>query len=309
MQNDTLEQLKRSAVVPSMPQVITRFLEIVDDPDFRYDDLVEVLSTDPGVVADVLRISNSAFFGVTKQIDSLKQALTLLGIKRIRSLVIGRYMVKQIGASDVGPIDLSYFWRRSLATGVLSAKFIANRHPEDRDAAFIAGLLADIGVIIMTRGLGDEYVDIAKNYTPRSMVDMGAMERERFDITHSDVSAMVLEHWKLPEHICQAVAQRYEVEAGADNAPKAELIARTIRAAGRMSRMLAETPDAERMGQECPAIAALAGLDLAALGRMLDEIEAEISQLAAILSLDVIPSNVYSLIAKSIQDRLMLAAS
>ena len=77
MKNDVLETLKRSAVVPSMPQVVTRFLEIIQDPDFNYNQLVEVLGADPGTTSEVLRLANSALFGVTRQITSLRQALTL----------------------------------------------------------------------------------------------------------------------------------------------------------------------------------------------------------------------------------------
>lgn len=305
MQNETLERLKRSAAIPSMPQVITRFLEIAEDPDFKYDDMVEVLGTDPGMVGDVLRLANSAFFGVTNQIDSLKQAVTLLGVKRIRSLVIGRYMVDQVGRSVPDCLDLSYFWRRSLATGVLATKFITVHRPQDRDAAFIAGLLADIGVIIMANGLGDAYADIAALYSPRSTDNMMAKEQSRFGVTHRQVSAMVLAHWKLPTNICDAVAGQEEATP-ASSAQRT--LASALNGAAIIARLLAERPDEEQIAQDCAEAASKAGVELSAIVKMLDEIGAEIAGLAHVLKLDVIESSVYALISKAIQQRLLVAS-
>ena len=82
MNATVLEAIKKSAAVPSMPQVVTRFLELMQDPDFDYRDLVTVLSTDAGTVSEILRLVNSALFGVRQKIVSLRQALTLLGPKR-----------------------------------------------------------------------------------------------------------------------------------------------------------------------------------------------------------------------------------
>lgn len=307
MKTDVLDRLKKSAAIPSMPQVITRFLEIAEDPDFRYDDMVEVLGTDPGMVGDVLRLANSAFFGVTKQIDSLKQATTLLGVKRVRSLVIGRYMVDQVGQAVPDCIDLSYYWRRSLATGVLATKFVSLHRPQERDAAFIAGLLADIGVIVMANGLRDEYEDIARLYTPDCTEDMMEKERARFGVTHADVSAMVLAHWKLPANICDAVAAQ-DPESDASAAGGEPSLANAIHGASIVACLLAHQPEVDVIAEQCARAADIGGVGLSALVRMLDEIGTEIESLAHVLKLDVIHASAYELIAKAIQQRLLVAS-
>ena len=93
MNADALETLKRSAAIPSLPQVVTRFLEVIRDPAFDFDEVADVLSADPGMTADMLRLVNSPLFGVTRTVSSLHQALALLGLRRVRSLVLGRYLV------------------------------------------------------------------------------------------------------------------------------------------------------------------------------------------------------------------------
>ena len=117
-----LEAIKKSAAVPSMPQVVTRFLEAIQDPQFEYDHIVKILSADAGMVSEVLRLANSALFGVTRKVTNLRQALTLLGPKRTRSLVLGRYLVGSFDDKVGGGIDTSYFWRRSLVSAVLGAR-------------------------------------------------------------------------------------------------------------------------------------------------------------------------------------------
>lgn len=307
MQRETLERLKRSAAIPSMPQVITRFLEVAEDPDFRYDDMVEVLGTDPGMVGDVLRMANSAFFGVTNQIDSLRQAVTLLGVKRVRSLVIGRYMVDHVGRAVPKSLDLAYYWRQSLATGVLATRLVAVHRPPDRDAAFIAGLLADIGVIVMASGLGADYDEIARLYAPRCEDDLAALEQARFGVSHAQVSAMVLAHWKLPSNICTAVAAQDEPAAAPASSASATL-AGVVRGAAIVARVLADRPSEAVIARHCAAAASLAGVELSVLAAMLGEIAADIEGLARVLKLDVIDPRAYEKVADAISERLLVAS-
>jgi HD-like signal output (HDOD) protein len=289
-----------------MPQVMVRFLEVAEDPDYQYDELVEVLGTDPGTVGDVLRLANSAFFGVTNQIDSLKQALTLLGLKRVRSLVIGRYMVDEVAKSAPKSVNLGYYWRRSLATAVLAARFGAVHRTQDRDAAFIAGLLADMGIVVMARGLGPDYDDIARRYAPGCNDDISAMERTRFGVTHAQVSAMVLEHWKLPANICAAVGAQDQMATPMSSGAR-PMLESAVRGAAIMARLLADRPQEQAIARDCATAATLAAVGLPDLANMLNEIESDISALAAVLKLDVIDSRAYSLIADSIRERLAVA--
>ena len=89
------DAISKSAAVPSIPQVVTRFLEVIQDPNFDYDDVVKAIGADAGTVSEILRLANSALFGVSRKVTSLRQALTLLGPRRTRSLVLGRYLVER----------------------------------------------------------------------------------------------------------------------------------------------------------------------------------------------------------------------
>ncbi len=303
MDNTVFDLVKRSAAIPSMPQVAARFLEIVQDPDFDYDEVVEILSTDAGTASEILRLANSPLFGVTRQITSLAQALTLLGLKRVRSLVLGRYIVESIDRGKPPVVDTSYYWRRSLATAVLAARLAEPLEPQWREEAFICGLLADVGVVILDETLGERYRPTAEEYRPHGRTDLAAMEREALGISHAEVSAMVLEHWRLPDVVCEAVRGH---ETGVGNKPDPDQpLARIIGAADHIAKYLCESPgDIEQVAEACRRAVAAVGLEPELLARILTEIEPQVTELAAVLRIDVVSSQVYGLIAGKLHDEL-----
>ena len=290
-----------------MPQVVTRFLQAIQTPDFEYDDIVKILSADPGMVSEVLRLSNSALFGVVRKVTNLRQALTLLGPKRTRSLVLGRYLVESFGDKVGGGIDTSYFWRRSLAGAVLGARIADAVLPRQREEVFISALLADVGVTILAQAFPERYQPIAKYYSPYGRYFSDDDERDTVEVTHAEVSAMVLSYWKLPDLICKAVNLHHSANIGTGD--DAARIARILNGSDRIAKLLCEIPDVGETGQICSEAADFAGVDLATISRLLGEIENDVEELAIILHIDVIPSTVYDMIAKSVQEKLAVSSA
>lgn len=301
-----LEMIKKSAAVPSMPQIVSRFLEIMQDPNFRYDDLVKVLSVDAGTVSEILRLCNSALFGVRQKVVSLRQALTLLGPKRTRSLLLGRYLVDTLSQTPVAGLDMSYFWRRSLASSVVASRLAETVLPRQRDEVFIAALLADIGISILAEALPDRYAPIVGTYAPHKRDASADEEREAVGVTHAEVSAMVLGHWTLPDVVCQAVNLHQSENPGNDDHAG---IARLLNASDRIARLLCEVPHVDEVIEVCGEATAFIGVPMRTLVDLLPTIESDIEELASVLRIDVIPSKVYSLIAKAVEAKLGELAS
>lgn len=300
MDNAILDQLRRSAAIPSMPQVAARFLEIIQDPDFEYRDVVEVLSTDPGMTGEILRLANSPLFGVTRTITSLAQALTLLGLKRVRSLVLGRYIVDSIDKKKPADIDMAYYWRRSLTTAVLASHLAEAVAPKLREEAFTAGLLADIGVVILDESLPEQFQPIAQEYRPSGRFPLWDLETATLSLTHGVVSAMVLEDWRLPAVICEAVTRHSEPPLA--EADESRPIARVVRSAECVGKFLCEEPaDLDEAGAACIQAAAGISLDAQMLARILTEIEPQITEFASILRIKTGPSQVYGELAEKVR--------
>lgn len=302
MNASVLESIKTSAAVPSMPQVVLRFLEIMQDPEFEYSDLVKVLSADPGTVSEVLRLANSALFGVRHKVVSIRQALTLLGPKRTRSLLLGRYLVDAMSSKPVPGLDMSYFWRRSLACSVVASHFAGVLVPKQRDEAFVGALLADIGIPILSETFSGKYRTIAERHAPHRAPVSPQEELDLVEVTHAQVSAMVLSHWTLPEGITRAVNMHQSANPGDD---KFATVARIINGADRIAKLLCEAPDRDIILSVCTESAAFAGLNVDVLAEALPTVERDIEEMADALRIDVIPSSVYTVVAKTIRDALV----
>ncbi len=301
MKPQILDAIKKSAAVPSMPQVVMRFLEIIQDPDFSYDDVVKVLSADAGTVSELLRLANSALFGVSRKVVSLRAALTLLGPRRTRSLVLGRYLIETMGKQDPAGLDAGYYWRRSLARAALATRLADAVARQHKDEAFITALLATVGIPILAQAMPKAYGPLAARYAPHGTPFTLDEERALVETTHAEVGAEVLAHWGLPEAVCQAVGCYPLNVTGTD---EAHVLARVTGAAERLARLLCEVPDTSTLVPECSVAAQHAGTDLNVLVRVLGEIEKDVEELSSILHVDVIPSATYKQIAKAIQDQL-----
>lgn len=301
MNADILEAIKKSAAVPSMPQVVVRFLEVIQDPAFEYAELVKVLSVDPGTVSDLLRLTNSALFGVRREVTNLRQALTLLGPRRTRSMVLGRYLVATLGDDVSHGLDLSYFWRRSLSSAVLATRFAGVVAPRLRDEAFISGLLADIGIPILAEAFPTQYAQLAARYAPHTEPLDCPAEQQAVGVTHAEVSSAVLYEWGLPDLICNAVRDHHSAPAPDDDSA---ILSRILGATDRLAAVLCETPDAGTVGQVCVEATDAIGMDLKVFCDLLGDIEKDVEELASTLRIDVVSSNVCALIAKTIQEKL-----
>lgn len=301
MQAEVLETIKKSAAVPSVPQVVLRFLELMQDPNFEYRDLVKVLSADAGTVSEVLRMANSALFGVRNKVVSLQRALKLLGPKRIRSILLGRYLVDAMSKKQVSGLDMSYFWRRSLASSVVASRFAEKVIPSRRDEASIAALLADIGIPILAEALPKAYAPIVAQYQPHREPVSCEQEQEAVGVTHGEVGAMVLGFWSLPESVTQAVNLHQSANPGTGDTAT---VARILNASDRIARLLCEVCEASDIFEICSEATSLIGVDVRVVVELLPTIESDIEELAEALRIDVIPSNVYVLIARSVQNHL-----
>jgi HD-like signal output (HDOD) protein len=301
MNTEVIEILKNSAAVPSVPQVVTRVMQIMQDPQFDYDDVVKAVSADAGAVSEILRLANSALFGVRQKVVVLRQALTLLGPKRTRSLLLGRYLVDSMNAKSIEGMDMIYFWRRSLATAVLASHLANVAARKLREEAFISGLLAKIGLPVLAQAMPVKYKPVYSQYVPNGEPITARQEIQAIGASHAEVSAMILAHWKLPEVITMAVNLQLSDNPGQGEAAS---IARVINAADKLARLLCEVPDVDQVRSMCRDTTELLNIHLNVLASLLSTVEQDIEDLADILRIDIIRSNVYTLIIKTVQEQL-----
>lgn len=179
--------------------------------EFHTEEVIEVMQTDPALIASVLKKCNTAFFSQRGGVTSLKQAIQLLGTSMIMSMVleltIGENLNKGLQSYGVSASNLQ---KHSFCTAVCSKELtqFCGILPFTIDTAFTAGLLHDIGKIAIDEVLTAQGVNLAesKESTGKTTLEL---EHEFIETNHGEVGAMVLEWWKFPEFFCEAIGQHH----------------------------------------------------------------------------------------------------
>jgi len=204
-QIDVKTKLKRfTANIPPFPKTAKRVMDLIRDPRIQLTKIGAVVSLDQGLASRVLRLANSAYFGLPKQVSSVTDAIVLLGIANVRNVVIsasvGNIFLK--GLDSYGMED-GCLWEHSVGTAY--AALIISRRVDTRTyaVAFSSGLLHDVGKVAIDRAL--EPADRSDLLSlARTRGDLSA-EREVAGLTHCEIGAAICETWKLPREIAAAV--------------------------------------------------------------------------------------------------------
>ncbi len=191
------------------PLILTRILELTSRPDVAIEKIELVLSSDAAMAAKVLKLSNSAFYGRSRNIASIREAIVLLGIHAIRSLVVasGTHSLYSSGSALHRLKDM--MWEHSLASAIfckMLARHQGNFPPEE---AFLAGLLHDIGKLVVLERFPEKYAEILQN-TELTTHEALQREKEVFGFSHAEVGAALVNHWLLPENLVEAIGRHHQ---------------------------------------------------------------------------------------------------
>ena len=207
--------------MPSLPTTVTKVLEICNNPQTSPADLNHVISLDPVLVGRVLKLINSAYYGLGQPVTSLARAIIMLGINTVKNLALSSAIMGQLpsGKNSHG-LDMEGFWRHSLCVGV-SAKFLARKRGIDAkltEEYFTAGLLHDIGKIPLNAVLSREYM-LTVSTADRERKSLYLVEESDLGLDHCTAGAMIRDAWKLDGAVGDAIAHHHNYSGyeGANN--------------------------------------------------------------------------------------------
>ena len=211
--------------LPPLPTIVQRILAVTESPDSSADDVAKVLSGDPAIAAKILRVANSPFYGMSRQVTQVSRAVVMLGSVAVRNLVLG------ICARDAFPSPVPHapehaiLWRHSIGVGSASDLIARELGLKPSEEAFVAGLLHDIGQLAMAI-LQPETLRAVFQEQGRG-VRFLTLERQHFGIDHTEAGCKILAQWGLPEALCRVVRQHHQQEIDPDD-PQARLLAVVI---------------------------------------------------------------------------------
>ncbi len=206
--NHNVEKLKNYInSMPSLPTTVSKVLEICNNPRTSPMDLNRVISLDPVLMGRVLKLINSAYYGLGQQITSLVRAIIMLGINTVKNLALSTAVLDKLGKNmEFRALNMEGFWRHSLAVASC-ARLIARRRKVDNlklEEYFAAGLLHDLGKIPINAVLAQEYL-ATMAVADREKISLILAEKRSLDTDHAEVGGMIAEAWKLDRSIGEAI--------------------------------------------------------------------------------------------------------
>ena len=209
----------------SLPEVALRVNEIANDPESTADDMGKVISQDPALVARMLKIANSAFYGVSTEVETITRAIAILGTNKIRDLVISTAASDAFDGIPNNLITMQDFWHHSLYCGLL-AQILANKSKKiNAESVFIAGLLHDIGQLLMFNKMPEKaHEAILLLMEGTEELETDEAERHVFGFDHTEVGAELIKSWNLAPVLQECVAFHHTPEKAKDFPAEVALI-------------------------------------------------------------------------------------
>ena len=196
--------------LPTLPAIYVELVEELESEDASIEKIGDIISKDIGLTAKILKMVNSSFFGLRQQITSPAKAVSLLGLDLIKAIVLTHGTFDKFKNLKYPGLSLEQMWEHAMITGAL-AKIIARESGLDRkasDTAFMAGLLHDIGRLLIAAYLPDSYRIIAKRIEEKS-ISKAEAETAVIGTTHAAVGAYLIGLWGLPDDILEAAAYHH----------------------------------------------------------------------------------------------------
>lgn len=200
--------IRRVTEVPTLPSTVARILEVSGSETSSAADLAKVIYFDQALAAKVLRIANSPFYGFSRKVKTIEHATVILGFRDIRNMALAMSVFGSFFAGAASTrFDRIRFWEHSLSCG-LGAKVIAEEAGLNKTELFVAGLIHDLGKVVLDRYDRDGFLEVLEAATSRHLAWEEA-EREVLGFTHADVATRLLEFWKFPPELARPVAYHH----------------------------------------------------------------------------------------------------
>ncbi|MDY6903166.1 MAG: HDOD domain-containing protein [Thermodesulfobacteriota bacterium] len=199
--------LKKKSYLPPMPQVVYKARKILADPNSSFNEIGEILEADQAIAARVLRMANSAYYGMKGQVSSIRQASVLLGVQTLGELITVAGSSELLGNRLKGyDYSSGLLWKHSLAVAYVSEMIAEKRNPEKKEDAFLAGLIHDAGKLMLDPFILERR-DVINDFLENREKSFLAAEQQILELDHSEIGYELCQQWNIPN--AQAVAIRY----------------------------------------------------------------------------------------------------
>lgn len=223
--NQNIEKKIEIKDIPVMPQVATKVLQLQEDNlDISFKELEKIILLDPAITARILKVANSALYARQREIKNVQQAITLLGFKMIKSMILlvcasniygkNKKKFKDIPDTIITKSSAMDLWRHLVLTAFIARHIAVKLKLEDKkEDIFVCGLLHDIGRVVLMVNQADIYGEFLKEMANNPNADVLMIEENYFGYNHLEVGKIVLGKWNFPEELIDVVFQHHSKNA------------------------------------------------------------------------------------------------
>lgn len=200
--------------LPTLPVIFDKLNQMLRDATASNKQIAELMMKDQSMVIKVLKLCNSAMFGTRKEITNLANAITFLGIERIKTLVLQVSLVKtfNIEDGDIPEFSINTFWEHSLGTAFYTNIIIKKLQLQSNDNYYIAGLLHDVGKLVIYQFYPQKFKEIIKLQIKNNLIDYQA-EEQILGVNHHEIGGFLAEQWNFNKEIIEAIREHHTVDS------------------------------------------------------------------------------------------------
>ncbi len=209
------ELVAKNLKLVSLPEICIQVQELADSPLSTADSIGEVISTDTALSTRLLKIVNSAFYGMPSRVDTIPRAVNLLGMRELKNLTFAASTAEIFSGIPPDLVDMAGFWQHSIYTGLMARQLAQHCNVLHAERLFTAGLLHDVGRLLMFMKIPEESVqaEVMCQHSERSLCEI---ENELLGFDHTEVGYALLKEWQLPANLCATIRYHHNPQDAHD---------------------------------------------------------------------------------------------
>ncbi|MDA8212859.1 MAG: HDOD domain-containing protein [Clostridia bacterium] len=210
--------------VPPLPTTVTRALQVIEDRESSAKELAKVLAEDQSITATLLKYANSAYYGVSRTVSTVSEATVILGFTTIRSMLLTASVHKLVNREISGyALAQGELWKHSIQCAMVAKNLAKKCKFPQVEQAFVAGLIHDIGKVVLNNYVGAQYREIISTVEQEHIPFMEA-EKQILGFNHAEVGARLALKWNLPEDLVDAIAHHHSPRGSERNSKLTALV-------------------------------------------------------------------------------------
>lgn len=279
-------EMRRCASLPSLPGVAVKIIELSKDPDASLKDVASIISTDPAITAKLLKLANSPLYSQRRSITNLREALTLLGFNAALTVALSFSLFQSLNASNKKARVSVNYWRRSILSATIARLLGLRLGIVKLEELFLTGLLQDIGILVLDSLKDTKYALEGEKSLRHS--DRVVLEKKLLGTEHSIVGAWLLQSWKLPETLINAVLYSHSANDDIDEHSDTDRnFYYCLNFSGVIADIWVDDTPGETMESIMEAVKMFLGLNKKEFNNLLTDINSALPEISKIFEIDL----------------------